>query len=171
MKKQLFASLLAVIFLGIPGVVKAEKTTKDTVKNWRNKSAKRSGGAASVIWTKYSKEREELHKLRKDDPEAFKLKSNAFYEKLRKKIKAERGKFKKLVMEYRKTQDPKTREAINKYVSAAYERRLNATAKRLAAQTKRLKKAEKKLADDKAKKEERINKRLKRILKDPKLSW
>jgi len=35
----------------------------------------------------------------------------------------------------------------------------------------RLEKAEKKLAEVKARKEEKINKKLKIILKDPKLSW
>jgi t-SNARE complex subunit (syntaxin) len=124
-----------------------------------------------VIWAKYSKEFAEMQKLRKEDPEAFKVKSKAFREKVRKEIKAEREKFKKLVMEYRKTKDPKTREAISKYVSDAYDRRLNAAAKIIVMQKKRLEKTEKRLAEAKAKKEERINKKLKIILRDPKLNW
>ena len=172
MKKQLLPGLLVIIFLGISGLVNAEKTTKETAKNWRNNKRKRPGDAASsMIWEKYSKELAEIRKLRKEDPEAFKVKSKAFREKVRKEIKAEREKFKKLVMEYRKTKDPKTREAISKYVSEAYARRLNAAAKRIAMQKERLEKAEKRLAENKAKKEERINKILKTILKDPKLNW
>jgi hypothetical protein len=175
MKNQLFITLLALVFLSFCGVVVAEENTKkgkETVKNWRNNKRKRPGDAASsMIWKKYSRELAEIRKLRKKDPEAFKVKSKVFREKVRKEIKAEREKFKKLVMEYRKTKDPKTREAISKYVSGAYDRKLNAAAKRIAMQKERLEKAEKKLAEAKAKKEERINKILKTVLKDPKLNW
>jgi len=175
MKKLFFASLLAVIFLGISGVVNAEETskeTKETAKKWRNNKRKRLGDAVGlVIWEKYSKELAEMRKLRKEDPEAFKVKSKAFREKVREEIKAEREKFKKLVMEYRKTKDSKTREAISKYVSDSYDRRINAEAKKVAMLKKRLEQAEKKLAEAKSKKEEIINKKLKIILKDPKLNW
>jgi len=175
MKKQLFAGLLALTFLSFCGVVIAEeaiKQTKETPKKWQRKKARRGGDAASsIILGKYAKEREELQKLRKEDPQAFKTKSKAFREKVGKEIKAERNKFKKLVMEYRKTRDPKTREAISKYVSDAYDRKLNLAAKRIAMQKKRLEKAEKRFAEAKAKKETIINKKLKIILKDPKLNW
>lgn len=171
MKKQLFILLTAAVFFSISGVAGAEEAAKEVSKNWRNKKHKRDGGAASVIWAKYSKELAEIRKLRKEDPEAFKAKSKAFREKVRKEIKAEREKFKKLVMEYRKTQDPKIRETISKYVSDTYDRKLSADRKRITMLKQRLEKAEKKLAENKAKKEERINKILKTILKDPKLNW
>lgn len=174
MKKQLFAGLLVIAFLGFCGVVSAEeakKEKKEIHKTGQGKKGRRGDAASAMIFEKYAEERAELWKLRKKDPEAFKVKIKAFREKVGKEIKAERAKFKKLVVEYRKTRDPKTREAISKYVSDVYERKLEAAAKRIAEQKKKLEKAEKKLAEAKAQKEKIVKKKLKNILKDPKLNW
>ena len=175
MKKQLFAGLFIFVLFSFCDVVYAVKNTEEKTeikKKWQRKKVKRGGDSAGlIILQKYAKEREELQKLRKKDPEAFEAKSKELRKKIGKEIKAEREKFRKLVMEYRKSQNPKTREAISKYVSDAYERRIDAAEKRIAAQKERLKKAEERLAELKSKKEERINKKLKVILKDPKLSW
>ena len=179
MKNQLFFCLTAAFFLGICSVINAEKTTdktgkktKETTKKWRNnKKISPDDGVDLMIREKYSKEIAETWKLRKTNPKAFETKNNELREKIRNDINAEREKFRKMVMEYRKTKDPKTREAISEYVTKAYERRINAETKRIAALKERLEKAEKRLAEIKSRKEERINKRLKMILRDPKLSW
>ena len=179
MKKQLFICLLAAVFLGFCGVVCAEESAKESAKEGkggrqsrrRDKQAKRGNAASAVIWAKYSNEIAELRKLRKEDPEAFKAKSKAFREKVRIEVKAERVKFRKLVMEYRKTQDPKALEAIKKYMSGIHDRKIEAESKRVEMLKKRLKNAEKKLVEAKAKKEEKINKILKTVFKDPKLNW
>ncbi len=171
MKKQFLYGLLVVILPGVFSAVNAGEVI-ETSKEWQSKKHRRSDNMlGTAVWEKYSDEVAELRKLRKEDPEAFKIKSKEFHAKIGKEIKAEREKFKKLVMQYHKNKDSKICEAIRKYISEAYERRLNATAKRLAEQRRRLEKAEKKLAENKAKKEERINKKLKIILRDPKLNW
>jgi hypothetical protein len=179
MKKQLFLCLTAACFFGICSVVSAEDTndktttkTKETTRNPRkNKNRRPDDGVDMIIRDKYSKELAETWKLRRKDPEAFKTKSKELNEKIRNEVKAEREKFRKMVMEYRKTKDPKTREAISEYVKKAYERRIDIEAKRIAVMKERLEKAEKRLEEIKSKKDERINKRLKIILRDPKLSW
>jgi hypothetical protein len=179
MKKQLFICLSAVFLFGICNIINAEtkpeKTSskpKKAAKKWqKNKNRHPDDGVDLMIREKYSKEIAGMRKLRKDDPEAFNAKNKELYEKIRSEVKAEREKFRKMVMEYRKTKDPKTREAISEYVSKAYDRRINAETKKNAALKERLEKAEKRLAEIKAQKEEKINKKLKVILEDPKLGW
>lgn len=180
MKKQLFLCLTALCFLGVVNAESAsdktsEKTrtkTKESAQRWRkNKNRRPDDGVDLMIREKYSKEITEMRKLRRKDPEAFRTKSKELDEKIRDEVKAEREKFRKMVMVYRKTKDPKIREAISEYVVKAYERRINAETKRIAALKERLEKSEKRLAEIKSKKEERINKKLKIILRDPKLSW
>lgn len=172
--------MTAACFLGICSIVNAEDTSdkanaknqETTKKLQKNKKRPRpNDGVDMIIRDKYSKEIAETWKLRKKDPEAFKTKSRELNEKIRNEVKAEREKFRKMVMEYRKTKDPKTREAISEYVKKAYERRIDIEAKRITAMKERLEKAEKRFAEIKSRKDERINRRLKIILRDPKLSW
>ena len=163
MEKRLLVGLLTFIFLGFSGVINAKEKL---VKN-RHEFARVMG----YIREKHNQEWKKLQELRKKDIEAFRAKIKALHEKVREEIRVEREKFKKLVIEYRKTKDPKILKSIKKYVSDAYDRSLNAAAKRIAEQKKRLEEAEKRLEARKAKKEKRINKKLKMILKDPKLNW
>jgi len=138
MKKQLFLCLTTVSLLGFCNVINAEKNTekttsktKETTKKWRkSKNRRPDDGVGLMIRDKYSKEIAEMRKLRKEDPEAFKTKSKELYEKIRNDIKTERAKFRKMVIEYRKTKDPKMREAISEYVSKAYDRRINVETKK-----------------------------------------
>lgn len=187
MKKQLFLCLTTACFLCISGVINAEdaasktngnadekttvKTRENTKRPRKNKEHRPDDGVDMMVRDKYSKELAEMWKLRRKDPEAFKTKSKELNGKIRDEVKAERDKFRKMVMEYRKTKDPATLKAISEYVEKAYERRIDIEAKRVAVMKERLEKAEKKLEEIKSKKDERINKRLKIILRDPKLSW
>jgi prefoldin subunit 5 len=144
-----------------------EMSAKHTVKNRKRDD----NDINSVIWTKYSDEISRIRKLRKEDPEAFKSEMKAFRLKIGQEIRAEREKFRKMVIEYRKTKDPATLEAIKEYVSAIYDRSLEAAEKRLESQRKKLEEAEEKLKERKEQKDKIINHKLKVILKDPKLNW
>ncbi len=163
MEKRLLPGLLTIIFLGFSGVINA----KENLAGNKRKFARVIG----YIREKHNQEWKKLQELRKKDPVAFRAKIKALHEKVSREIRAEREKFKKLVIEYRKTKDPKILENIKKYVSDAYDRSLNAAAKRIAEQKKRLEKAEKRLEARRAKKEKRIDRKLKMILKDPELNW
>jgi adenylate kinase family enzyme len=125
----------------------------------------------TVIWTKYSDEIARIRELKRENPEAFKSEMKAFRLKIGQEIRAEREKFRKMVIEYRKTKDPATLEAIKEYVSAVYDRSLEAAGKRLEVQRKKLEEAEEKLKERKEQKEKIINHKLKVFLKDPKLNW
>ena len=145
------------------------KIAKEIPENWRPKG--RKDAACTAIWNRYSDELANLRKLRQSDPKAFKEKQKAFHAKIRKEIIEERKKFLQLVKDYRKNKDPETLAKIKKYISDIYDRNIAITAKRLAQQRQKLEKAEKALEAKKADKEKFIEKKLKRLIRDPRLNW
>jgi hypothetical protein len=119
----------------------------------------------------YPDQLKEIGELRKKDRKAATEKYKALMEKAREEMKQEREKFIKLVKEYQKTKDAKLLAEIKDKVTKAYSKRLDFQKKMIDRTQDRLNAMKKRLEKDSAKKDEMIENKVKKIVKDPKLNW
>jgi hypothetical protein len=153
---------------------KARGENPEFFKQSKKVKGKKGGARPNVgfyMMMKYPDQLKEIGQLRKKDRKAATEKYKALMEKAREEMKQEREKFIKLVKEYQKTKDAKLLAEIKDKVTQAYSKRLDFQKKMIDNTQERLNDMKKRLEKDLAKKDEMIENKVKRIVKDPKLNW